>query len=115
MSFHLCRRFVSTKGRRLRSCGRVAVFIVGAFGSCIRITRSTGSAFLVLVCAFLFAWREWLVEFSVDQEVSEDPAGAPGNTVSPALDSRGILFIDEDAAASNELVALAIVGATRHM
>ena len=114
LPLHLCRGFFWPKGG-LRSGWRVAALIAGCLWSCIRITRSAGSTLLVLVRAFLLAGRKGFVEFSIDQEVSQDATRAPSNTISPALDSRGILFVNEDAAASNELIALAVVRATWHM
>jgi hypothetical protein len=59
--------------------------------------------------SLLFAGRERLVELAVNQEVAQDAAGTPGNTISPALDTACIFFVDEDVAALDELATLAVV------
>lgn len=56
---------------------------------------------LALDSSFLVAWREILVQLSVDQVIAEDPAGTPILAVGPPLDSRGRLFVDEDISAAD--------------
>ena len=63
--------------------------------------------------ALLLAWREGAVELPVDEEVREDSTGTPWDTVRPPLDARGRFLVDEDVAANNELIPLAVVWATK--
>lgn len=60
--------------------------------------------------SFLLAGREGTVELPIDQEIGEDAGRGPRNAISPALDARGLLFIDEHVSAHNQLVALAVMG-----
>jgi hypothetical protein len=69
-----------------------ATFVPGAIWSCIRISWPA------IVGTFLLTGRERLVEFSIYQEVPENPAGTPSDAVSPVPNSRGVLFVDKDAA-----------------
>ena len=65
--------------------------------------------------AFLLARREGLGQFSIDEEVAQDPTRAPRHAISPSLDARRVLFVDEDAAAADEGAAFPIVRSPRHM
>ena len=65
-----------------------------------------------LRCSFLLAGWEWTVELSIDEKVGEDAAGAPRYPVRPSFDARSGFFVDENVAADNELIALAIMRAS---
>lgn len=59
--------------------------------------------------SFLVAWREVLVEFSVNQIVSQNPARAPVLSVSPPLDSGRGLLVNKDIATADEVLSLPIM------
>lgn len=65
--------------------------------------------------ALLLAWRKWLVEFAIHEEIAQDPTGTPGDAVRPSFDSRGILFINEDAAAAHQMAPFPVMGPTWNM
>jgi hypothetical protein len=67
----------------------------------------------LLLGPLLFSRRKWLVKLAINQEVAQDPAWTPCYPVGPALDSRGVFLVDKDTAATNERIALAIMGASR--
>lgn len=70
---------------------------------------------LLLESPLLLSGGERLLQLAVDEEVAEDAAGAPGDAVGPALDARGMLFVDEDVSAGNEVLAFAVMGAARNV
>lgn len=115
LPLHVCGRLLGAKRCCLRSGRRVAAFVAGSFGSCIWIAWSTGSSLLILIGSLLLARRKGLIEFSIDQEIPKDPAGAPGNAISPAFNARRVLLIDEDTATPDELVAFAVMRAAWNM
>lgn len=72
-------------------------------------------ALLLLQRPLLFARRKGLLELSIDEKVSEDAARAPRDAIGPAFDAGSVLFIDEDAAAADKVLALPVVRSARHM
>lgn len=70
-----------------------------------------GTPAAFLDSTFLLTGRERFVEFAIDQEIAQDATGAPGDAVSPPLDTRGVLLVDEDATAADKLGPLSVVGA----
>lgn len=62
--------------------------------------------------SFLVAWGKVLVEFSVNQVVSQDSAGTPVLSIGPPLDSRRGFLVNKDIAAANEVLSLSVMGAS---
>ena len=62
--------------------------------------------------SLLFARRERTVELAVDEEIGENAARTPWDTIRPSLDARGSLFVNEDVAAYDQLIALSVVRTT---
>lgn len=46
---------------------------------------------------------------AVDEEIGQNATGTPGDAIGPSLDARGSLFVHEDVAAHDELIALSVV------
>lgn len=65
--------------------------------------------------ALLLTGRKGFFEFPVDEEIAENPTRTPGDTVGPSLDTGGVLFIDEDTAAADEMAAFPVMGTTGDM
>jgi hypothetical protein len=54
---------------------------------------------LPLLRLLLFTGGEGLIQLSIYKEISHDSAWTPGHTVGPSLDTRSILFVDENVTA----------------
>lgn len=70
---------------------------------------------LLLEGSLLLSGREWLVQLPIDEEIAEDAARAPGDAISPSLNARSMLFVDEDVSTSNEILAFAIMRASGYV
>lgn len=68
---------------------------------------------LALHGTLLLSRWEWFFKFAIDEEVSKDTTGAPGDAVGPSFDSRGVLFVDEYAAAFDQRATLTVVWTAR--
>ena len=64
---------------------------------------------------FLLTGRERLLEFTIDEEVTQDATGTPGDTIGPAFDTRRVFLVDEDAPTADEMAAFAVVGSAGDM
>lgn len=94
--------------------GRAVVVVALAVGAVGPVDAAI-ALLLLLESPLLFSGGERLLQLAVDEEVAEDAAGAPGDAVGPALDARGMLFVDEDVSAGNEVLAFAVMGAARNV
>lgn len=65
--------------------------------------------------ALLLTGRKGFFEFPVDEEIAEDPTRTPGDTVGPSLDAGGVLLVDEDTAAADEMAAFPVMRPTGDM
>lgn len=89
----------------------VEVVVVARFGP----VDATIAVLLPLESSFLLSGGEWLFQLAIDEEVAENAAGTPGDAVGPSLDARSMLFVDEDVSGGNEILAFAVMGASRHV
>jgi len=108
-------RFGFRRIRRRRGCWGESVVL----GDFVLLGFTTAFGFLrgsfAFHCSLLLAGREGFLEFAVDQKVSKDATGAPGDTICPTLDARSILFVDKDTSALDQACSLTIVRTTRYM
>ena len=90
-------------------------FISSGCGSCscgVRVAR-LDCPLTPFSRSLFFSRRKRAVELAVDEEVGEDAARAPGDTIGPSFDARGSLFVHEDIAAHDELIAFPVVRTTK--
>jgi hypothetical protein len=107
--------------------GRLGVWLIGRRWWCWRQSVVVGNfVILGITAAFgllrgslalhgslLLAGREGLLEFAVDQKVSENATGTPRDTVGPTLDTWRVLFVDEDTTALDKTCSLTVVRTAR--
>ena len=98
------------RGRRGRQRDRTA-----AGDAVVARVRFTGfrRPFAPLRRPLLLTRRERLEQLAVDEEVPEDPTRAPRHPVRPSLDAGGVLFVDEDATAPDELAPFPVMRSSR--
>jgi hypothetical protein len=82
----------------------------------VRFTGTARSSPTVLLHGpFLLAGWKWFIKLPVDQKVTQNAARTPGDPIRPPLDSRRIFFVDENAAAADQHIPLAIMRPSRNM
>ena len=63
-------------------------------------------------CSFLLAWGKGAVELSVYEEIGQDSARAPWDSVGPPLDPRSRFFVHKDISAHDKLAPLPVMRST---
>ena len=103
------------RGGSRRSSGRGSI-AAAAIVTRIRFARSccgnASSSTRLLHGTLLLTGRKRFLELAIDEEVTEDATGTPGDAVCPSLDARRIFFVDEHASTADQVTAFPIVWST---
>lgn len=83
--------------------------------SCVWPVDASGGVFALFQSTLLLAWRKRLIKLAIDEVVAENPTRTPGDAVCPTFNAGRMFLVDENVAASDEVLSLAVMRPTRHV